>query len=59
MKVAISYTNIEHARLNMDTELNHWNFEDVVSESQEEWNNYLSRIKIKGGTENQRIKFYR
>ena len=58
MKVAISYTNIEHARLNMDTELNHWNFEDVVSESQEEWNNYLSRIKIKGGTENQRIKFY-
>lgn len=58
LKVAISYTNIEQARLNMDTELNHWNFEDVVKESREEWNNYLSRIKIKGGTENQKTKFY-
>lgn len=58
MKVAISYTNIEQARLNMDTELDHWNFEDVVRESQEEWNNYLSRIKIKGGTEKQHVKFY-
>lgn len=58
MKVAISYTNEKQARLNMNSEINHWNFDDVVSESQEEWNNYLSRIKIKGGTENQKIKFY-
>ena len=58
MKVAISYTNIEQARLNMDTELDHWNFDKVVSASQEEWNTHLSRIKIKGGTEKQKTKFY-
>ena len=58
MKVAISYTGIEQARLNMDTELAHWNFEKTVAESGNEWNAKLSRIKIKGGTEKQRIKFY-
>ncbi len=58
MKVAISYTNEEQARLNMESELNHWNFDDVVLESQQEWNDYLSRIKIKGGSEKQKTKFY-
>ena len=58
MKVAISYTNVEQARLNMDSELDHWDFDKVVSASQEEWNTYLSRIKIKGGTEKQKTKFY-
>ena len=42
----------------MDTELDHWNFDKVVSASQEEWNTHLSRIKIKGGTEKQKTKFY-
>tara|TARA_B100000809_G_scaffold141837_1_gene139399 strand:- start:31551 stop:33881 length:2331 start_codon:yes stop_codon:yes gene_type:complete len=58
MKVAISYTNIAQARLNMDNELDHWDFDAVVFDSHEEWNAYLSRIKIKGGTERQKIKFY-
>lgn len=58
MKVAISYTSIEQARLNMDTELSHWNFDQIVAASKDEWNNYLGRIKIKGGTEKQKIKFY-
>lgn len=58
MKVAISYTSIEQARLNMHTELAHWDFDKVVSESEDEWNSYLGRIKVKGGTEQQKIKFY-
>jgi predicted alpha-1,2-mannosidase len=58
MKVAISYTGIEQARLNMDTELAHWNFDQVVSDSKEEWNDYLGRIMIDGGTEKQKVKFY-
>ena len=58
MKVAVSYTGIEQARLNMDKELAHWDFEKVVIESENEWDSYLSRIKIKGGTEKQKTKFY-
>ncbi len=58
MKVAISYTGIVQARINMDAELPHWNFNQVVKASEAEWNNYLGRIQIKGGTENQKTKFY-
>ncbi len=58
MKVAISYTSAEQARLNMDTELPHWSFEHVLSDSKEEWNGYLSKIKVEGGSEKQKIKFY-
>jgi len=36
MKVAIFYTNIGQARLNMDTKLNHWNFDKVVLPSKNE-----------------------
>ncbi|MCL3780564.1 glycoside hydrolase family 92 protein [Prolixibacteraceae bacterium JC049] len=58
MKVAISYTNIEQARLNLETELAHWDFDKVVKESDDEWNKWLSKIEIKGGTEKQQVKFY-
>ncbi|MEQ8810789.1 MAG: glycoside hydrolase family 92 protein, partial [Imperialibacter sp.] len=58
MKVAISYTSTAQARLNMDTELPHWNFEQVVAASKNEWSGYLSKIKVDGGTEKQKVKFY-
>lgn len=58
MKVAISYTSIEQARLNLETELDHWDFDQVVQDSDEEWNRWLNKIQIKGGTEKQRVKFY-
>ncbi len=58
MKLAISYTGIDQARLNMDTELAHWDFDRVVSESKEEWSDLLGRIKVEGGTEKQKTKFY-
>jgi predicted alpha-1,2-mannosidase len=58
MKVAISYTGIEQARLNMEAELDHWDFDRVVEESRDEWNSYLGRIRVEGGTEKQKIKFY-
>jgi len=44
MKVGISYVSIEQARLNMKTELPHWDFEKVVEESHRQWNDYLGRI---------------
>ena len=58
MKASISYTSVENAQTNMDSELNHWDFQKVVDESEEEWNGYLGRIKIKGGTETQQRRFY-
>jgi predicted alpha-1,2-mannosidase len=49
---------MEQAELNLQTELNHWDFEAVVQDSKNQWNDYLSRIEIKGNTKDQQIRFY-
>lgn len=58
MKVAISYVSEEQARLNLGHELNHWNFDQVVKESYAEWNQELGKIKVEGGSQEEKIKFY-
>ena len=58
MKVAISYVSIEQARLNLVSELPHWDFNKVVSDSRIEWNSYLKKIEIKGGTRTEQSRFY-
>jgi predicted alpha-1,2-mannosidase len=58
VKVAVSFVSIEQARLNLQTELPHWNFDQVVKESSGEWNHMLGKIKVSGGTEQQKTKFY-
>ncbi|PQV48962.1 putative alpha-1,2-mannosidase [Jejuia pallidilutea] len=58
MKVGISYTSIDNAANNIDKELSHWNFNDVVAESKEQWNGLLGRIDVEGGTETDQRRFY-
>ncbi len=58
MKVGISYVSEDQASLNMQEELPHWDFDRVVQESQDEWNTWLSKIEIEGGTLQQQRRFY-
>ncbi|EMI47269.1 GH92 family glycosyl hydrolase [Rhodopirellula sp. SWK7] len=58
MKVGISYTSVDGARKNLDTELPHWDFDKVVSESKDHWNSRLSRVEVEGGTDAQKTKLY-
>jgi len=58
MKIAVSYTNIENARKNLEAECTTWDFEKVREDSREIWNNWLGRIAVEGGSNAQRIKFY-
>ena len=58
MKVGISYVSAEQARLNMDFELPHWDFDRVKQESVNEWNRWLGRIEVEGGSEEERRRFY-
>ena len=58
MKVGISYTSVENAKANIEAELSHWDFDKVVKESREEWNNALGRINVSGGTEMAQKRFY-
>lgn len=58
MKVGISYVSIDQARLNLQTEIPHWDFDKVVEESATQWNQWLSRIEVEGGTETEQRRFY-
>lgn len=58
LKVAISYVSEDNARKNLEAELHGWDFDAVVRESHDDWNRWLGRIEVDGGTEAQRIKFY-
>jgi len=58
MKVGISYTSIDNANNNIQQELEHWNFDNVISESKEEWNELLGRIDVGGATEKEQRRFY-
>ena len=58
LKVAISHVSAQNARLNLETEVPHWDFGRVAKEAKDAWNNYLGAIKVEGGTRAQRVKFY-
>lgn len=58
IKMAISYVSIDNAKENMEQDCNHWDFNRVRTESQNEWNEWLGRIDVKGGTDTQKIKLY-
>ncbi|NNE76535.1 MAG: glycoside hydrolase family 92 protein [Pricia sp.] len=58
MKSAISYTSSDNAELNLNSELPHWDFDKVVEESKQEWNDLLNRIEISGGSMQQQRRFY-
>ncbi|MDI3319809.1 GH92 family glycosyl hydrolase [Pinibacter soli] len=58
MKIAISYTSVENAKNNLAHECTTWNFDEVRNNAAKIWNQYLGRIEAKGGTPQQRQKFY-
>ncbi len=58
MKVAISYVSVEEAKNNLATELPHWDFDRIVKESATEWNAWLQKIEVEGGTLTEQRRFY-
>jgi len=60
VQTGISLVSIDQARLNLDTELDPygWDFDAVRRDASATWNRLLSRIRVEGGTEMNRKKFY-
>jgi len=57
VKVAISAVSTDNAIKNLNSELDHWNFEQLVQETGRKWNKELSKVKI-DGTREQKETFY-
>lgn len=58
VRVGLSYVSIANARLNLNTEAGTRTFSDIVRAAQDEWEAVLGRVKVAGGTEEQRRIFY-
>lgn len=58
LKIALSYVSIENAIENLKTEVGERSFNEVHQAGKAEWNEILSQVQVKGGTEKQREIFY-
>lgn len=58
MKVGISYVSIENARENLEKETATKSFDQILAEAKKNWNEYLSKIEVEGGVEDDKVKFY-
>ena len=58
VKVGISYVSMENARKNLEAEVGTASFDGVLATAQHKWNDALSRIRVTGGTDDDRTIFY-
>ncbi|OHX63828.1 GH92 family glycosyl hydrolase [Flammeovirga pacifica] len=58
VKVGISAVDIEGARKNLNEELPHWDFDQVVSNAASAWETEMQKIKVEGGSLAQKRNFY-
>jgi predicted alpha-1,2-mannosidase len=57
-KVGTSFTGIEAAAKNLDQEIPDWDFDGVKKASEDSWNQAIGKVVIRGGTDDDRVKFY-
>ena len=58
VKVGVSFVSVENARLNLQTENGGWDFDAVRQKADATWNDWLGRINVEGGSDEQRRVFY-
>ncbi len=58
LKAGISFTNLEGARQNLQSEISDWDFNKVRNNAQALWNDALSKMSVTGGSEEEKTVFY-
>jgi predicted alpha-1,2-mannosidase len=58
LKTGISFVSAANAEANLRSEVGHQNLDEVRREALAAWNNALGKIKVSGGTEEDRKVFY-
>ena len=57
-KVGLSYTSVENARLNRETEAATLTFDEAREISRQTWKDYLGRIRVETPAREDKVKFY-
>lgn len=58
LKIGLSYTSVENARLNLEKEAARKGFDRVRREANDTWEEALGRLRVEGGLHDDRVKFY-
>ena len=58
LKMGLSYTSIDHARQNLAAEAGELSFDQARESAVSIWDEYLGRIRVEGGTDEDKKKFY-
>ena len=58
VKVGISYVSIANARENLKAEIPGFNFNQTLADAKQSWEETLSRITVKGGSDDDKAVFY-
>ena len=58
IKAGLSYTSVENARLNLETEARDLSFDEAKEMAHNNWKSYLGRIRVEGKDRNDKVKFY-
>jgi len=58
VRIGTSFTSIENARKNLETEIPDWDFEKLRKSTEEIWNQTLGKVRPGGGSEDNFRKFY-
>ena len=58
VRVGLSFVSAENARANLRAENPGWDFESVRRKARAVWNEWLGRVRVRGGTSERRRVFY-
>jgi predicted alpha-1,2-mannosidase len=58
VRIGTSFISLEQARENLKREIPDWDFDRVKMEGRRVWNEALGKIKIQGGSRDERFNFY-
>ncbi len=58
VEIALSYTSMEAAKQNLETEIADKSFDQIHKEANQTWETVLNKIQVSGGTEREKELFY-
>lgn len=58
LRIGSSFTSAEEAKLNLEKEIRSWDFGSLRTESENIWNQTLGKISVRGGSDDDLVKFY-